>query len=161
MKKNFTKAVLLALTVVSMGMFNSCKDHDDCNINGIELDNLENVVNEQKDEIEARIEALKKVIEDIKQCNCTLTPEQVEQMIKDAIESGDNEAFVTAVENIINGQGFQTEADVTETIKEFLAANPAGLTKEEIQELINTATEKFATQEALDNAVATLEKALK
>ena len=40
MKKNFTKAVLLALAVTSMGTFNSCKDHDDCGIDRIELEIL-------------------------------------------------------------------------------------------------------------------------
>mgnify|MGYP003408574705 FL=1 len=54
MKKNFTKAMLLALAVASMGMFNSCKDHDDCGINRIDMETLkdknaklEDVVNGQ------------------------------------------------------------------------------------------------------------------
>ena len=164
MKKNFTKAVLLALAVTSMGTFNSCKDHDDCGIDRIELEilkdknaNLEDVVKAQTSQIEDLI----KQIEAIKECNCTLTPEQVQKMIDDAIASGENQIFVTEVTNIINQMGFQTEEQVTDAIKRYAAANPGGLTKEEIQQLINTATEKFATQDALNNAVATLEKALK
>ena len=165
MKKNFTKAVLLALAVTSMGTFNSCKDHDDCGINRIELGalkdknaKLEEVVKTQTSQIEELI----RQIEAIKGCNCTLTLDQVQQMIKDAIDSGDNQTFITEVTNIINQMGFQTAEQVTTAIESYIAQNPgSGLTAEQIQQMINTATEKLATQEALEKAVAGLETALK
>ncbi len=160
MKKNFTKAMLLALAVACMGMFNSCKDHDDCGINRIEL---ENVVKAQKGQIEGLI----KQIEAIKGCNCTLTPEQVQKMIddaiKDAISSGNNQVFVTEVKNIINQYGFQTEEQVQDAIEAYMAANPgtgAGLTAQQVQDLINTAIQNLATQEALDNVIDDLEEAI-
>ena len=159
MKKNFTKAMLLALAVASMGMFNSCKDHDDCGINRIELAELRDVVNQQISDIKV----LKEKIEELNQCNCTLTPEEVQKMINDAIKSGNNEIFVTEVTNIINQQGFQTAEQVNHAISAYMAANPgtgSGLTAEQIQELINKATESLATQEALDNVIDDLEEAI-
>ena len=164
MKKNFTKAVLLALAVTSMGTFNSCKDHDDCGIDRIELGTLkdknaklEEVVKTQTSQIEELI----KQIEAIKECNCTLTPEQVQKMINDAIASGENQIFVTEVTNIINQMGFQTAEQVTTAIESYIAQNPgSGLTAEQIQQMINTATEKLATQDALDKAITGLESAL-
>ena len=119
MKKNFTKAVLLALTVASMGMFNSCKDHDDCNINGIELNDLKNVVKTQQDQIEALI----KQIEAIKECNCTpLTPEQVQQMIVDAIKNKVSaDEFTNLVLDILkNYDGFTTIDEVNEAIEKYM-----------------------------------------
>ena len=165
MKKNFTKAVLLALAVTSMGTFNSCKDHDDCGIDRIELGTLkdknaklEEVVKTQTSQIEELI----RQIEAIKGCNCTLTLDQVQQMIKDAIDSGDNQTFITEVTNIINQMGFQTAEQVTTAIESYIAQNPgSGLTAEQIQQMINTATEKLATQDALDKAITGLESALK
>ena len=164
MKKNFTKAVLLALTVVSMGMFNSCKDHDDCNINGIELDNLENVVKTQQDQIEALI----KQIEAIKECNCTpLTPEQVQQMIDDAIKNKVSaDEFTNLVLDILkNYNGFTTIDEVNEAIEKYMKEHPytgdgTGLTEDQIKEIITTATQKFATEDALNQAVSTLNDAL-
>ena len=170
MKKNFTKAVLLALAVTSMGTFNSCKDHDDCGIDRIELEilkdknaNLEDVVNAQTSQIEDLI----KQIEAIKECNCTLTPEQVQKMIDDAIANMVSaDEFTSMVLEIINKMGFQTADQVTAAIEKYMAEHPntgdgTGLTAEQIQEMINTATEKLATQEALEKAVAGLEAALK
>lgn len=164
MKKNFTKAVLLALTVVSMGLFNSCKDHDDCNINGIELDNLENVVKTQQDQIEALI----KQIEAIKECNCTpLTPEQVQQMIDDAIKNKVSaDEFTNLVLDILkNYDGFTTIDEVNEAIEKYMKEHPytgdgTGLTEDQIKEIITTATQKFATEDALNQAVSTLNDAL-
>ena len=170
MKKNFTKAVLLALAVTSMGTFNSCKDHDDCGINRIELGalkdknaKLEEVVKTQTSQIEDLI----KQIEAIKECNCTLTPEQVQKMIDDAIANMVSaDEFTSMVLEIINKMGFQTADQVTAAIEKYMAEHPntgdgTGLTAEQIQEMINTATEKLATQEALEKAVAGLEAALK
>ena len=170
MKKNFTKAVLLALAVTSMGTFNSCKDHDDCGIDRIELEilkdknaNLEDVVKAQTSQIEDLI----KQIEAIKECNCTLTPEQVQKMIDDAIANMVSaDEFTSMVLEIINKMGFQTADQVTAAIEKYMAEHPntgdgTGLTAEQIQEMINTATEKLATQEALEKAVAGLEAALK
>ena len=167
MKKNFTKAVLLALTVASMGMFNSCKDHDDCNINGIELDNLENVVKTQKDEIQAQIDALNALIATIKQCNCTLTPEQVQQMIDEAINKNKVSAdeFTALVLDIVKNGGFTTIDDVNAAIAKYMDEHPAtgdgtGLTEEQIQEMITAAVDKFATMDALNQTIATLTDAL-
>ena len=170
MKKNFTKAVLLALAVTSMGTFNSCKDHDDCGINRIELGalkdknaKLEEVVKTQTSQIEELI----KQIEAIKECNCTLTPEQVQKMIDDAIANMVSaDEFTSMVLEIINKMGFQTADQVTAAIEKYMAEHPntgdgTGLTAEQIQQMINTATEKLATQEALEKAVAGLEAALK
>ena len=170
MKKNFTKAVLLALAVTSMGTFNSCKDHDDCGINRIELGTLkdknaklEEVVKTQTSQIEELI----KQIEAIKECNCTLTPEQVQKMIDDAIANMVSaDEFTSMVLEIINKMGFQTADQVTAAIEKYMAEHPntgdgTGLTAEQIQQMINTATEKLATQEALEKAVAGLEAALK
>ena len=170
MKKNFTKAVLLALAVTSMGTFNSCKDHDDCGIDRIELGTLkdknaklEEVVKTQTSQIEELI----KQIEAIKECNCTLTPEQVQKMIDDAIANMVSaDEFTSMVLEIINKMGFQTADQVTAAIEKYMAEHPytgdgTGLTAEQIQEMINTATEKLATQEALEKAVAGLEAALK
>lgn len=170
MKKNFTKAVLLALAVTSMGTFNSCKDHDDCGINRIELGTLkdknaklEEVVKTQTSQIEELI----KQIEAIKECNCTLTPEQVQKMIDDAIANMVSaDEFTSMVLEIINKMGFQTADQVTAAIEKYMAEHPntgdgTGLTAEQIQQMINTATEKLATQEALEKAVASLEAALK
>ena len=170
MKKNFTKAVLLALAVTSMGTFNSCKDHDDCGIDRIELEilkdknaNLEDVVKAQTSQIEDLI----KQIEAIKECNCTLTPEQVQEMIDDAIANMVSaDEFTSMVLEIINKMGFQTADQVTAAIEKYMAEHPntgdgTGLTAEQIQQMINTATEKLATQEALEKAVAGLEAALK
>lgn len=170
MKKNFTKAVLLALAVTSMGTFNSCKDHDDCGIDRIELEilkdknaNLEDVVKAQTSQIEDLI----KQIEAIKECNCTLTPEQVQKMIDDAIANMVSaDEFTSMVLEIINKMGFQTADQVTAAIEKYMAEHPntgdgTGLTAEQIQQMINTATEKLATQEALEKAVAGLEAALK
>ena len=170
MKKNFTKAVLLALAVTSMGTFNSCKDHDDCGIDRIELGTLkdknaklEEVVKTQTSQIEDLI----KQIEAIKECNCTLTPEQVQKMIDDAIANMVSaDEFTSMVLEIINKMGFQTADQVTAAIEKYMAEHPntgdgTGLTAEQIQEMINTATEKLATQEALEKAVAGLEAALK
>ena len=164
MKKNFTKAVFLAITVVSMGMFNSCKDHDDCNINGIELNNLENVVKTQQDQIEALI----KQIEAIKECNCTpLTPEQVQQMIDDAIKNKVSaDEFTNLVLDILkNYNGFTTIDEVNEAIEKYMKEHPytgdgTGLTEDQIKEIITTATQKFATEDALNQAVSTLNDAL-
>lgn len=170
MKKNFTKAVLLALAVTSMGTFNSCKDHDDCGIDRIELGTLkdknaklEEVVKTQTSQIEELI----KQIEAIKECNCTLTPEQVQKMIDDAIANMVSaDEFTSMVLEIINKMGFQTADQVTAAIEKYMAEHPntgdgTGLTAEQIQQMINTATEKLATQEALEKAVAGLEAALK
>ena len=170
MKKNFTKAVLLALAVTSMGTFNSCKDHDDCGIDRIELGTLkdknaklEEVVKTQTSQIEDLI----KQIEAIKECNCTLTPEQVQKMIDDAIANMVSaDEFTSMVLEIINKMGFQTADQVTAAIEKYMAEHPntgdgTGLTAEQIQQMINTATEKLATQEALEKAVAGLEAALK
>ena len=170
MKKNFTKAVLLALAVTSMGTFNSCKDHDDCGIDRIELEilkdknaNLEDVVKAQTSQIEDLI----KQIEALKECNCTLTPEQVQKMIDDAIANMVSaDEFTSMVLEIINKMGFQTADQVTAAIEKYMAEHPntgdgTGLTAEQIQQMINTATEKLATQEALEKAVAGLEAALK
>ena len=164
MKKNFTKAVFLALTVVSMGMFNSCKDHDDCNINGIELNDLKNVVKTQQDQIEALI----KQIEAIKECNCTpLTPEQVQQMIDDAIKNKVSaDEFTNLVLDILkNYNGFTTIDEVNEAIEKYMKEHPytgdgTGLTEDQIKEIITTATQKFATEDALNQAVSTLNDAL-
>ena len=164
MKKNFTKAVFLALTVVSMGMFNSCKDHDDCNINGIELNDLKNVVKTQQDQIEALI----KQIEAIKECNCTpLTPEQVQQMIDDAIKNKVSaDEFTNLVLDILkNYDGFTTIDEVNEAIEKYMKEHPytgdgTGLTEDQIKEIITTATQKFATEDALNQAVSTLNDAL-
>ncbi|MBR5480093.1 MAG: hypothetical protein IKU85_00110 [Bacteroidaceae bacterium] len=170
MKKNFTKVVLLALAVTSMGTFNSCKDHDDCGIDRIELGTLkdknaklEEVVKTQTSQIEELI----KQIEAIKECNCTLTPEQVQKMIDDAIANMVSaDEFTSMVLEIINKMGFQTADQVTAAIEKYMAEHPntgdgTGLTAEQIQQMINTATEKLATQEALEKAVAGLEAALK
>lgn len=173
MKKNFTKAVLLALTVVSMGMFNSCKDHDDCNINGIELSNLEKQLEEQKEEIQNRIDELQDLIDAIKQCSCTpLTPEQVQQMIDDAIKNkvSANE-FEALVLDILKNYdfGFTTEEEViklvNDAIAKYMAEHPAtgdgtGLTEDQIQTMITAAVDKFATMDALNQTIATLTDAL-
>ena len=93
MKKNFTKAGLLALAVTSMGTFNSCKDHDDCGIDRIELGILKDKNSKLEDVVKtqtSQIEDLIKQIEAIKECNCTLTPEQIQKMIDDAIANMDS-----------------------------------------------------------------------
>ena len=69
MKKNFTKAVLLALAVTSMGTFNSCKDHDDCGIDRIELE-IAKFLDQVKDgviseESARRIQAMYKIISEL------------------------------------------------------------------------------------------------
>lgn len=170
MKKNFTKAVLLALAVTSMGTFNSCKDHDDCGIDRIELGILKDKNSKLEDVVKtqtSQIEDLIKQIEAIKECNCTLTPEQVQKMIDDAIANMVSaDEFTSMVLEIINKMGFQTADQVTAAIEKYMAEHPntgdgTGLTAEQIQEMINTATEKLATQEALEKAVAGLEAALK
>ena len=170
MKKNFTKAVLLALAVTSMGTFNSCKDHDDCGIGRIELGILKDKNSKLEDVVKtqtSQIEDLIKQIEAIKECNCTLTPEQVQKMIDDAIANMVSaDEFTSMVLEIINKMGFQTADQVTAAIEKYMAEHPntgdgTGLTAEQIQEMINTATEKLATQEALEKAVAGLEAALK
>ena len=170
MKKNFTKAVLLALAVTSMGTFNSCKDHDDCGIDRIELEILKDKNAKLDDVVKAQtsqIEELIKQIEAIKECNCTLTPEQVQKMIDDAIANMVSaDEFTSMVLEIINKMGFQTADQVTAAIEKYMAEHPntgdgTGLTAEQIQQMINTATEKLATQEALEKAVAGLEAALK
>ena len=170
MKKNFTKAVLLALAVTSMGTFNSCKDHDDCGISRIELGILKDKNSKLEDVVKtqtSQIEDLIKQIEAIKECNCTLTPEQVQKMIDDAIANMVSaDEFTSMVLEIINKMGFQTADQVTAAIEKYMAEHPntgdgTGLTAEQIQEMINTATEKLATQEALEKAVAGLEAALK
>ena len=170
MKKNFTKAVLLALAVTSMGTFNSCKDHDDCGIGRIELGILKDKDSKLEDVVKtqtSQIEDLIKQIEAIKECNCTLTPEQVQKMIDDAIANMVSaDEFTSMVLEIINKMGFQTADQVTAAIEKYMAEHPntgdgTGLTAEQIQEMINTATEKLATQEALEKAVAGLEAALK
>ena len=170
MKKNFTKAVLLALAVTSMGTFNSCKDHDDCGINRIELGTLKDKNAKLEEVIKtqtSQIEELIKQIEAIKECNCTLTPEQVQKMIDDAIANMVSaDEFTSMVLEIINKMGFQTADQVTAAIEKYMAEHPntgdgTGLTAEQIQQMINTATEKLATQEALEKAVAGLEAALK
>ena len=170
MKKNFTKAVLLALAVTSMGTFNSCKDHDDCGIDRIELGILKDKNSKLEDVVKtqtSQIEDLIKQIEAIKECNCTLTPEQVQKMIDDAIANMVSaDEFTSMVLEIINKMGFQTADQVTAAIEKYMAEHPntgdgTGLTAEQIQQMINTATEKLATQEALEKAVAGLEAALK
>ena len=170
MKKNFTKAMLLALAVTSMGTFNSCKDHDDCGIDRIELGILKDKNSKLEDVVKtqtSQIEDLIKQIEAIKECNCTLTPEQVQKMIDDAIANMVSaDEFTSMVLEIINKMGFQTADQVTAAIEKYMAEHPntgdgTGLTAEQIQEMINTATEKLATQEALEKAVAGLEAALK
>ena len=170
MKKNFTKAVLLALAVTSMGTFNSCKDHDDCGIGRIELGILKDKNSKLEDVVKtqtSQIEDLIKQIEAIKECNCTLTPEQVQKMIDDAIANMVSaDEFTSMVLEIINKMGFQTADQVTAAIEKYMAEHPytgdgTGLTAEQIQQMINTATEKLATQEALEKAVAGLEAALK
>ena len=166
MKKNFTKAMLLALAVASMGMFNSCKDHDDCGINRIDMETLkdknaklEDVVNGQT----AQIEELIKQIEAIKECNCTLTPEQVQKMIDDAIANMVSaDEFTAMVLDIINKMGFQTADQVTAAIEKYMKEHPCtgdgtGLTEDQIKQMIETATQNLATQEALKNAVDGLE----
>lgn len=169
MKKNFTKAVLLALTFVSMGMFNSCKDHDDYDDLRLSLEILKNDMNAGLDEI---IKAQQKDIKDlqdqlnaIKSCACTLTPDKVQEMIdaaiKEAISSGNNQVFVTEVQNIINQMGFQTEEEVKNAIAAYAKANPAGLSAEEVEQLISAATAQLATKEALDDAIKTLKDAMK
>ena len=169
MKKNFTKAVLLALAVTSMGTFNSCKDHDDCGIDRIELGTLkdknaklEEVVKTQTSQIEELI----KQIEAIKECNCTLTPEQVQKMIDDAIAnlvSGDE--FTSLILDLISKYAFTSIEQINNIIEQYLKEHPytgdgTGLSAEQIQQMIEAATQNLATQEALKNAVATLEKAL-
>ena len=170
MKKNFTKAVLLALAVTSMGTFNSCKDHDDCGIDRIELGILKDKNSKLEDVVKtqtSQIEDLIKQIEAIKECNCTLTPEQVQKMIDDAIANMVSaDEFTSMVLEIINKMGFQTADQVTAAIEKYMAEHPntgdgTGLTAEQIQQMINTATEKLATQEALEKAVAGLQAALK
>lgn len=169
MKKNFTKAVLLALAVTSMGTFNSCKDHDDCGINRIELEilkdknaNLEDVVNAQTSQIEDLI----KQIEAIKECNCTLTPEQVQKMIDDAIAnlvSGDE--FTSLILDLISKNAFTSIEQINNIIEQYIKEHPCtgdgtGLSAEQIQQMIEAAIQNLATQEALENAITTLENAL-
>lgn len=177
MKKNFTKAMLLALAVASMGMFNSCKDHDDCGINRIDLETLKDdlgILKDKNAKLEdvvkvqtAQIEELIKQIEAIKECNCTLTPEQVQQMIDDAIANMVSaDEFTAMVLDIINKMGFQTADQVTAAIEKYMKEHPCtgdgtGLTEDQIKQMIETATQNLATQEALKNAVDGLEAALK
>ena len=164
MKKNFMKAVLLALTVASMGMFNSCKDHDGCDDMRMDVENLKDknadlqtVVATQTQQIQDLIDQLNA----IKQCSCTLTPEQVQKMIDDAIAANvSSTEFTTTVNNIINQYGFQTAGQVQDAIATYMAANPAGLSEEQVKQLITAATESLATQEALDNAINTLTAAM-
>ena len=170
MKKNFTKAMLLALAVASMGMFNSCKDHDDCGINRIDLETLKDKNAKLEDVVKgqtAQIEELIKQIEAIKECNCTLTPEQVQKMIDDAIANMVSaDEFTAMVLDIINKMGFQTADQVTAAIEKYMKEHPCtgdgtGLTEDQIKQMIETATQNLATQEALKNAVDGLEAALK
>lgn len=170
MKKNFTKAMLLALAVASMGMFNSCKDHDDCGINRIDMETLKDKNAKLEDVVKgqtAQIEELIKQIEAIKECNCTLTPEQVQKMIDDAIANMVSaDEFTAMVLDIINKMGFQTADQVTAAIEKYMKEHPCtgdgtGLTEDQIKQMIETATQNLATQEALKNAVDGLEAALK
>ncbi len=163
MKKNFTKAMLLALTVVGMGLFNSCKDHDLCVENDVDIEILKDKNAKLDEVIKAQADKLQELadqIANIKECECTLTPEQVQQMIDDAIKNNMNSSEFTAlVLDIINQMGFQTEQDVINIITKYMEEHP-GLTKEQVQEMINASVEKFATKDALNSAVATLEAAI-
>ena len=134
MKKNFTKAVLLALAVTSMGTFNSCKDHDDCGIDRIELEILKDKNAKLDDVVKAQtsqIEELIKQIEAIKECNCKREHGDFSQdclfllgAVPDKAEISADDCVVVAGEILFLGEkmliqlaDFNRTVSVTENVK--------------------------------------------
>lgn len=122
MKKNFMKAMLLALVVAGMGMFNSCKDTDEDLYNDLRLvmqdknASLEEVLRAQA----TTLEELAAKLAAIKQCECDskgyvtrdevlamigekgLTAAEVQQMIAQATNGLATQEGLTNAINILN-----------------------------------------------------------
>ncbi|MGM9673188.1 MAG: hypothetical protein ACI3XV_06215 [Bacteroidaceae bacterium] len=164
MKKNFTKAMILTLLVAGVGMFNSCKDTDEDLYNDLRLTmqdkeaKLQDVIAAQA----AALEGLSAKLAAIKSCECDGKGYQTKDDVLELLRTG-NYTTTADVEGLIRSyiaaNPGVTADDVNDRIAAYLAANNYA-TSSDVQSLINTAISSLATQQNLDDAIATLNAAI-
>ena len=167
MKKNFTKAMILTLLVAGVGMFNSCKDTDEDLYNDLRLTlqdkeaDLQSVINAQA----AALAELSEKLAAIKSCECDgkdyTTTADVTALIQQYITAHPGltrEEVQEMIDAAIAAASITTD-QVNDIIAAYLTTN-SYVTNDDVQSLINNSINSLATQQNLDNAIATLNAAI-
>ena len=167
MKKNFTKAMILTLLVAGVGMFNSCKDTDEDLYNDLRLTlqdkeaDLQSVINAQA----AALAELSEKLAAIKSCECDgkdyTTTADVTALIQQYITAHPGltrEEVQEMIDAAIAAASITTD-QVNDIIAAYLTTNNY-VTNDDVQSLINNSINSLATQQNLDNAIATLNAAV-
>ena len=186
MKIKFTALLLLALSVSSTSVFTSCKDNDEDQYNELraELSNqnakLTQLIESQKKELQAQIDALNTRLNLIKSCECgdinkKITnaieqymlehpAEDVKAAIKKYLEENPglskddvNYLIDLALADYCKKNGCLTEKNVFDLIKQYA---DAGVDEAFVRQLIREATINLASQQSLEDAIKDLQEAI-
>lgn len=145
MKSKFTKLLMLVMVVASIGMVSSCKDYDEDRYNDLSWKlqdqnaSLKNYIDAQKELLLKADSALKQALDTIQSCHCT----------------GEGKCtcnIPAAIAKYVLENNITDETKVAQMIKDSILAHP-GLTKAEVQEMINKVPAQILASEELSSLI--------